>query len=73
MSDLARRVIRLERRRPERRCATCWDWPPTRVVYVNDPYEGRAEDDPGPERCPACDWEPLTVQVEYVDGWSRSA
>ena len=71
MSDLARRVIRLERRTPERACAICRDWPATRVEYVGDAGEG--EKPAIPERCPACGWAPTTIRVEYVDGWRGTA
>ena len=72
MSDLTRRVIRLERRTAERRCAICRERPPTRVAYV----EAAREDEPAvPDGCPACGWEPLTIRVEYVDGdgWRQPA
>ena len=71
MSDLTRRVIRLERRTPERRCAVCRAWPPTRVTYVGDAQEG--QEPAVPTRCSACGWEPLTIRVEYVDGWKDTA
>ncbi len=71
MSKLARWVIRLEQRTPERRCATCREWPPTRVEYVGEAQEGQ---EPAiPEHCPVCGWEPLTIRVEYVDGWRDTA
>ena len=71
MSDLVRRVIRLEQQRPERRCAACRDWPPLRVEYVGDAGEG--SEPAVRERCPGCGWAPTTIRVEYADDWRDTA
>jgi hypothetical protein len=77
--SLRGRIIRLEQRAPEPRCATCRGWPDTRVVHTDPAMAAIAEryaarwqlpaGQPGPERCPGCGWEPLTVRVEYADDW----
>ena len=84
MRTIDRRLGRLERRTPERRCTVCRDWPPTRVVH-SDPEmaslaEGWAErfaatlpPEAPAERCPTCGWEPLTIVVRYTDDWRTPA
>ena len=68
MSDLSRRLSRLEAIPTGTRCAVCRDWPDHRVEYVDDPYQRPNRPD-GPGRCPACGWAQLVITVEYVDDW----
>ena len=68
MSALGARLCKLETTAKGKRCATCRDWPPMRVRYVNDP-SGRHPEPETPERCPRCGWQPLLIAVEYVEGW----
>ena len=70
MGSLGRRLLHLERRTPERRCTVCRGWPPTRVTYVNADWE---HEPARPERSPAWGWEPIAIEVHYVDGWRDTA
>jgi hypothetical protein len=73
--DLSRRLERLEQivQPTGGRCPVCRDWPPHRVVWPDGStsremhWRGKLVAPP-PERCPACGWCPLTIQVVYDEG-----
>ena len=77
MSGLNRRAAHLERRTPPRRCEVCRDWSACRVADTNPEMAALGArwakewqlpaGLPGPDRCPSCGWEPLTIRIRYVD------
>ena len=78
MGNLDGRIRRLERDRPERgRCDTCRDWLGGRLLYTDPAAQAlfeRRHGPPGPERCSACGWAPVSVGILYIDeersGWA---
>ncbi len=70
--SLKGRIERIEGGMPGPRCSDCKDWPPTRVVYLND-WQDEPREPATPERCSRCGFEPITVVVEYVESWPPNA
>lgn len=69
MSDLGRRLAKLESTATGGRCAVCADWPPSILLYSEEDPWGRPSRLDGPERCSTCGWEPVIIRLVYTDDW----
>lgn len=73
MSVLTKRIDRLTQRLSSRqqgaRCSLCRVWPNARILNVDVNGIETWSDPSIPERCSACGWCPIVVEVVEVEDW----
>lgn len=69
MSNLERRIERLEQATTRGRCDVCRDWAAFPVVHANPISGVTPEDAPVQPVCPGCGWQPSTITILYAPDW----